>query len=855
MSPRPALAWLHLLFALSGAAGLGLQLTWTRRLALGLGHEVPATFGVITTFLLGLAAGAWLHGRMAARLPRPAVACAALEAVAALWAALTVGTIPWLAGASWHLAGPAPGRGLHWMLCFLLPAVALLPATLALGATLPAMERWISTLRPDGRRVAPLYAANTLGAVAGVIGAVWIVQPNFGLVGATLGFAALHAFCGIGFLFADRHSLPSPTATAESKAPEGADPWSNSPQRRILTLFATGLLGLGFEVLVVRLLGQALENTVFTYAAILAVYLLGTALGAALRNPVAPHPRTAVPWLLLSLAGSLAVAGFVLIITPATHAQLRTALGDTAVAVVASEGLVAAAVVAIPTIFMGLLFSVLTQSERTRSENLGGAVAWNTLGAALAPALVGLGMLPWMGSRGTLIALASGYLLLIPRMSGARWAGLVAVAAALFLLPRGLHLQQPPPGTRITALIEGAGDTVTVVETADGHRALRVNNRFTMGGTASLSAERRHSHLPALLHAKPERVLFLGVGTGISFAALDAHAGLTADGVELVPESVALLGSFAPHNHFGNRLHVQIADARRFVRATETAYDVIIADLFHPARDGAAGLYTVEHFQAVQSRLTSGGLFCQWLPLFQLDRPTLQTIVHSFLKVFPNTQAFLLRFNADTPVLGLIGSLEPLRFDPGYYTRRTADPALREALKPLGLGEPWPFFGTWFADADTLRAFAGNAPLNTDDQPVVLFAAPRTLVGTPAPGYTLLEDLLDRPRSAPDALFPSENRPVETAWLTRFHDFLAARDRYLRGLIAEAKGLSEAAETHYLESVRLSRDFTSGYAQLLTRANLIAPTNPAEARRLLDQLTEANPDRPVARELRIRLGL
>lgn len=168
---------------------------------------------------------------MAARLPRPAVACAALEFVAALWAALTIGIIPWLAGASWHLAGPAPSRGLHWTLCFLLPAIALLPATLALGATLPAMERWISTLRPDGRRVGPLYAANTLGAVAGVIGAVWFVQPNFGLIGATQGFAALHAFCGVGFLFAGRRSVPNPTTSVESKARVDGDPWSGSPRR------------------------------------------------------------------------------------------------------------------------------------------------------------------------------------------------------------------------------------------------------------------------------------------------------------------------------------------------------------------------------------------------------------------------------------------------------------------------------------------------------------------------------------------------------------------------------------------------------------------------------------------------
>ncbi len=351
-------------------------------------------------------------------------------------------------------------------------------------------------------------------------------------------------------------------------------------------------------------------------------------------------------------------------------------------------------------------------------------------------------------------------------------------------------------------------------------------------------------------NAKPERVLFLGVGTGISFAALEAHAGLMAEGVELVPESVALLDSFAPHNRFGDRLHVRVADARRFVRATATPYDVIIADLFHPARDGAAGLYTQEHFQAVRNRLSPDGLFCQWLPLFQLDRPTLQTLVRTFLTVFPHTQAFLLRFNADTPVLGLVGTLDPLQFDPGYFARRTSDPALREALKPLALTEPWPFFGTWFMNAADLQAFAGNAPLNTDDRPVILFAAPRTLAGRPAPGYTLLEALLGSSRSKPDALFAPSLQSADADWKARLNAYLAARDRYLHGLISEAKGAPEMGEADYLESVRLSRDFTSGYAQLLTRATARARTDPSGARRLLDQLIEAQPDRPVARELR-----
>ena len=113
-------------------------------------------------------------------------------------------------------------------------------------------------------------------------------------------------------------------------------------------------------------------------------------------------------------------------------------------------------------------------------------------------------------------------------------------------------------------------------------------------------------HIPLLLHPKPGRALFLGLGTAITFGASADHPGLMADGVELVTEVVDML----PHFREANRdpqerknLRIFVADARRFVRSSEADYDVIVADLFHPARDGSGSLYTVEHFEAIGEKL------------------------------------------------------------------------------------------------------------------------------------------------------------------------------------------------------------------------------------------------------------
>ena len=857
---RVSQGWVGLLL-LSGLSGLGLQGVWTRAFAVGLGHESPAMLGVVTAVFGGLAAGACAW-RWIRRLSfHPSTICGALEAVIGIWSITTAWTVPLAGGWLMRWMGPMPSGPFQAFVSVVGPLAVLLPATMAMGVTLPAVERLVSGKFGDGSRVGPLYAANTLGAALGVAASVAWLQPQFGLKGTTCAFGALNLICAVGFLFLgrregiDRHARDGGKAEEAPARGSVAGTENLATNRWSLGLLAwTGFLGIGFEVLATRMLGQALEGTVFSHAAVLGVFLCGTALGGALRNRWVRDPDQALPTLLLGQAASLVVSGFVVVWTPTWHPAIRAFLGDGKTAMLATEWLLAAAVVGGPTVLMGLLFSSLAAvAMRRRPDGLGWAVAFNTLGSAFAPAVVGLGMIPWLGSRWTWIGMVVGYCVPVPGWRRVHGAVLAGIVVALLCLPRPMDLQLRLAGTSVIEVREGAGDTVAVVEQPGGNRALRVNNRFTMGGTASTNAERRHGHLPLLWHPAPRRALFLGVGTGISFAAMDAHPGLMAEGVELVPEVAASLDAFLPHNAHSADLTVHVADARRHVRTTPATYDVIVADLFHPARDGAGGLYTREHFAAVRARLSENGVFCQWLPLFQLDETTLQVIVRTYLQVFPEAQAFLLRYTADTPVLGLVGSRGPLRFEEGWMARRTTDAGLRDALKPLVLTEDIPVFGLWFAGPAWLSDFAGNAAVNTDDRPVVLFQAPQTLVGRATPGHALLERLLARTPAVPSGLFVSASDAAR--WNARLADYRRARDAYLSGLIAEASGQREAAMDRYIDSARLSAEFTTGYAQVLARASQAAKTDPDGVRRLLDRLTEARPDRGVAADLKRRLGL
>ena len=209
----------------------------------------------------------------------------------------------------------------------------------------------------------------------------------------------------------------------------------------------------------------------------------------------------------------------------------------------------------------------------------------------------------------------------------------LAVVLAVAVLTPPLAFIEVPEGGRVLSYREGAMAAVSVVEDAEGVARLRINNRQQEGSSATLLTDARQALLPLLLHPQPRRALFLGLGTGVTASSAAEDPTLQVDVAELLPEVIQASAHFTQGFTAGSpnpRLHAVAADARRFVRVASVRYDVIVSDNFHPARSGSGALYTVEHFQAVRDRLTPEGLFCQWLPLHQLDLDTLRSIVRSF---------------------------------------------------------------------------------------------------------------------------------------------------------------------------------------------------------------------------------
>lgn len=835
-------------------------------LAVGLGHEIVAVLAVVAAFFAGVALGAWTLDRRISRSRSPGRWYAALEVIIGLWSLALIAVIPGANDVASRLIGVEPSALRHWGVAFLLPFVLLLPATVAMGATLPAMERLVFRLREGGHAVGGLYAANTVGAVAGTILTTLWIAPAFGFSVSLLLLAALNMVCAIGTLVVERRIAPFDASTITPRS--GGDPGQRAGGvgRLFGTLLATGFLGIGYEVLMVRMLSQMLENTIYSFAAVLAIYLLGTALGGAayqLLRPRRDFDAVLATLLVLLSAACLGGAATLLVAKP-TYEMLRDVTVRDLMGGISAELAVAALVLFIPTTLMGATFSHVSQRVRDAYDRLGHAVAVNTLGAAAAPLAFGVGLLPAIGSKAALVVVAVGYLLLVPRGRRWRWiavGGVSAAAALLLIAPTDFRFVDVPDGGNVISHREGVMAAVSVVSDQRGNRFLKVNDEFRMGSTASAYSDRRQAHLPLLLHPHPRRALFLGVGTGATLAGVLDYPGLTADGIELVPEVVDAMPYFdvvLNGLRTSERVHLVAADARRYVRATPERYDVIVADVYHPSRDGAGSLYTAEHFAAIRDRLAPGGLFCQWLPLYQLDLPTLATIIRTFLQVFPDASAYLAHYSLLTPMLCLVGTVEPRRYPAGWFATRVDDPQLAAKLVPVDLDNGFALFGTFIAGPEALSQFAGDGPVNSDDRPVVTFAAPLAVYHGLSPTWGRLASLI-RGTSAtpadvvaePDANENAEFGPRLAAYWRARNAFLAAGTSVKPS--ADPRAMARQITGPLLAIVRSTPDFESAYRPLLALARDLSRVDPGAAGRLLLDLDQANPQRDDARRLYAQL--
>jgi spermidine synthase len=703
-------------FTLSGAAALGLELLWMRAAGLVLGATAPTAATVLACYFAGLALGAALGRRGSARPVRCYGLLELAASLGALWSAGVFAVLGSDGAQRVLLAGGVPAR-------IGAIALAVLPATICLGATLPVLGHAFAAPGDVGRRGGRLYALNTLGGVAGVAAMGFGLPALIGVRASYLMVAAASTAAGLAALAVGR------------RAPVVAAPLVSAPVSSRVRLVAAGAgaLGLGVEVLWTRLFSQVLHNSVYSFAAVTLVVVLCLAVGAALAVRVlGAAPPAAVA------AGALAIAGiatgigpwcFVRLTGDLGYVGMRTDLGEYVVRIVA----LAAATVGPAALASGLVLPALWAAA---GEASGAAVVLGELSAAsmaggIAGALLaGFAVLPAIGVWLGLVAAAGAYGVMAvvaapPRARLPLVAGGALTVVALLALRRG-PLVSLVPGETLRSIAEGASGVVTVVETGDDLQ-LRLDNHYLLGGSAAAAAERRLGLVPLLLHPAPRRVAFIGMATGISASAGPALGVEETTVIELVPEvAAAARASFAAWNGgLLDRADVRLVvdDGRRVLAAEPARYDVIVGDLFVPWHAGAGNLYAREMLETVARRLAPDGLFCQWLPLYQLTREEFDVIARTFLTVFPDVSVWRNDFYPDRPVVGLVGRRAARPLDLASVDRRldalpawSRDPLLATSrgLLMLALG-----------DLSLASDLVPPGPLDSDDEPTIEFLAPR----------------------------------------------------------------------------------------------------------------------------------
>ncbi|MHC4820989.1 MAG: fused MFS/spermidine synthase, partial [Planctomycetota bacterium] len=450
------------LFLLSGGTALLYEVLWSRQLVLVLGGSYPAVVAVVTAFLAGLAGGAALGGRWAHRVEHPLKAYGILEAAIGLYCALfpvLLDLMHPVFGGLYRALGDSPT--VHGAVRFLLAALLLMPPTLAMGATLPFLVRYVVRVR-DGMvaGIGALYGLNTVGAAGGaLVTGLWIL-PALGLKGTLAVGVVANLLIAVVAVLLDRarrggaekdtDGEPSPAVDEE---PESATVLEPALIRSLLFLAA----GSGFAAMVDQLgwtkaLILFLGSSTHAFTLIVSAFILGLGLGGLL----APLVRTRVSRLPLVLAALQVVIGASawyglhrLIDLPIEFVEAMEGMRGQWSTVLAWEFGQVLAVVLLPTLAMGVTFPVLAAAVAGRVDRASGSVgrvyAWNTAGTILGSLVGGMILVPALGIRGALlvaVALNFGLAALVFATALPRIRGL-AVAVGCLVAAGGLSLAAP----------------------------------------------------------------------------------------------------------------------------------------------------------------------------------------------------------------------------------------------------------------------------------------------------------------------------------------------------------------------------------------------------------------------------
>ena len=738
---------LLLLFIGSGCAALVYEVVWLQLLQLSIGSSAVSLGVLLGVFMGGMCLGSLLLPKYISPAHHPLKVYAFLELGIGVFGIVVLFAVPLLGQVYISVAGTGQAS-----LFFraIVAGICLLPPTLLMGATLPAIARWVQTTPQGVSWLGYFYGGNLAGAVAGSILAGFYLLRVYDMPTATFVAFFINVIVAIlALVIAAR--TPHNVLTTEP-APVVEPAVAPGAQLVYVAIALSGLTALGAQVVWTRILSLLFGATAYTFSLILAVFLVGLGIGSSLGSGLAKSggsAKSALGWCQIGLCAALGWAAY------ATGSSLPFWPINPSIATDPSFNfqldLMRGLWVMLPgAILWGMSFPLALAAVAAPGQDpgrlVGGVYAANTLGAILGALITGLALVGTVGSQVTqqiLIGLAalSGLLMLMPATGETRRPALpvpvlvIVVAIAAGLLAR---IVPPLPGILVAygryaatwigqneIVYVGEGVTASVAVTRTPNGVLNYHNAGKVQASSEpqdMRLQRMLGHITTLVPKTPSKVLVIGCGAGVTAGAVSIDPQVKdqtiAEIEPLVPRVVST--HFAEHNFnvINNpKVKVHLDDARHYLLTTDEKFDAITSDPLDPWVKGAATLYTREFFQVVKSHLNPGGVVTLFVQLYESTEAAAKSEIATFLEAFPNGAVFANTINGAGYDLVLFGQLEDAKINVDAVQARLSDPAndaIAQSLRQIGIFSAVDLFGTYAGRRSDMQGWLSDAIINTD---------------------------------------------------------------------------------------------------------------------------------------------
>ena len=747
----PLLVTLLLLFVGSGCAALIYEIVWFQLLQLVIGSSIVSLGVLLGTFMGGMCLGSLLLPRMVSARHHPLRVYAALELGIGIIGLLLLWGMPLISGVYTAWAGSGTGglivRGL-------IAAFCLLPPTLLMGATLPAVARWVETTPKGVAWLGFFYGGNIAGAVIGCLAAGFYLLRVYDTSIATYVAVALNLLvASLAEILA--RTAPA-TATGHAAGPRGDIKPAPGAWAIYVAIGLSGMTALSAEVIWTRILSLLFGATVYTFSLILAVFLtglgIGSSLGAAIGRGI-ERPRVALGICQALLCAAIAWTAYV-VTASLPYWPINPSMASSPWFTLQLDLVRCLWAVLPPAILWGASFPLALASVASPGQDparlVGGVYAANTVGAIVGSLGASLVLVAWIGSQhaqqalivvsllAALLVLAWGVLDQEPMPGTAQWmttGGLVVAAGLAVVLARtvpevpgvliayGRYAATRTGQDQIIYKDEGMMASVAVSRMPDG--VLNYHNAGKIQASSQpedMRLQRMLGHLTTLVHPAAKRVVVIGCGAGVTAGAVSIDPIVDNETIveiePLVPEVVSTY--FAEHNFDvvrNPKVRIQIDDGRHYVATSREKFDALTSDPLDPWVKGAAMLYTREFFESVKAHLNPGGVVTLFVQLYESNTDAVKSEIGTFFEAFPNGMVFGNTYNGVGYDLVLFGQVEPTKIDLDMIDARLKSPEyakVAQSLREIGFNSAVDLFSTYAGNASDLQPWLKDAPINRD---------------------------------------------------------------------------------------------------------------------------------------------